>query len=215
MEPNSTKKEVKPAVKNVEVIGFGRRFLAIIIDGVIVFMASLLIGFLIGMVWMFMGWWTSAADWPWNTISIIVMVILSFVYYTGGWVRSSGQTLGKMVLGIRIVNWDGSPLTGGKLILRYLGYVVSALFASLGFIWIAIDKKRRGWHDLIAGTYVVSVMYEFPAPGEKVNFVASDAGKDWIWVVLWIFLALGTPAGAISTLWFLGPAVNNILNGLR
>ena len=215
MEPISTQEEVKPDVRNVEVIGFGRRFLAIIIDGVIVFMASLLIGFLVGMIWMFMGWWTSAADWPWSTISIIVMVILSFIYYTGGWVRSSGQTLGKMMLGIRIVNWDGSPLTSGKMILRYLGYVVSALFASLGFIWVAIDKKRRGWHDLIAGTYVVSIMHEFPAPGEEVNFVASDAGKGWIWVVLWIFLALGTPAGAISTLWFLGPAVNNILNGLR
>ena len=43
----------------------------------------------------------------------------------------------------------------GQAILRYIGYIVSALALSIGFIWIAIDKRRQGWHDKIARTYVI------------------------------------------------------------
>ena len=48
MESNSSQQPPKSDVRNVEVIGFGRRFLAIIIDGVFIFMVSLLIAFLLG-----------------------------------------------------------------------------------------------------------------------------------------------------------------------
>ena len=63
---------------------------------------------------------------------------------------------------------------------------------------------------MIAGTYVVSIMHEFPS-GDEVKIVASDAGKSWIWVVLWVVLALGAPVAVISSLWFLGPVAANIL----
>ena len=50
---------------------------------------------------------------------------------------------------------DGSAFGWGTALLRLVGlYVASAVFY-LGFIWIFIDKRRRGWHDLIAGTVVV------------------------------------------------------------
>ena len=35
--------------------------------------------------------------------------------------------------------------------------IISAMVILLGFVWILIDKKRQGWHDKIAGTYVVNV----------------------------------------------------------
>lgn len=214
MEPNSSQQSQKLDMKYIEVIGFGRRCFAIIIDGVFIFFVSLLIAFLLGMAMIVLDWWTSASDWPWSIVASILMLIVSLIYYTGKWVQSSGQTFGKYMMGIRIVSKDGSPLTTGKMILRYLGYYVSSLFASLGFVWVAIDKKRRGWHDMIAGTYVVSIMHEYPS-GEDVNIVPSDAGKSWVWVVLWIILALGAPAAVISSLWFLGPVAANILNGFR
>ena len=201
-------------VRNVEVTGFGRRALAIIIDGVFIFFVSLVITFVIGMTAMVLGWYIPSDNFPWGVLTAILNLLVSLIYYNGKWAQSSGQTFGKMMLGIRIINKDNSPLTTGKLLLRYLGYIVSALFASLGFVWVAIDKKRRGWHDMIAGTYVVSVMHEMPS-GEEVEFVASDAGKSWIWVVLWVFLALGAEAGMVSSLWFLGPTINNILRGLN
>ena len=50
---------------------------------------------------------------------------------------------------------DGGPISGGQALLRLVGYWVSGLVFYLGFIWVFVDKRRRGWHDLIAGTVVV------------------------------------------------------------
>ena len=72
------------------------------------------------------------------------------------WVRFGGQTPGKMAVGAKIVDVDtGEPITVGKGVLRYLGYFVSTLVFMLGFIWVALDSRKRGWHDYIAGTVVV------------------------------------------------------------
>jgi len=209
----SNQQSNNPDVRIVKVVGFGRRSLAIIIDGVFIFFASFIITFIIAMAAMVLGWYLPTENWPWQGLLVIMNLLVSLIYYNGKWVQTSGQTFGKMMLGIRIINWDGSPLTTGKMLLRYFGYILNAIFVSLGFIWVAIDKKRRGWHDLIAGTYVVSLMHEYPS-GEEVEFVASDAGKSWIWVFLWVFVVLGTETVFFSSLWFLGPTVNNILRGL-
>jgi uncharacterized RDD family membrane protein YckC len=50
---------------------------------------------------------------------------------------------------------DGGPLSIGQAVIRLIGYWVSSAVLYLGFIWVLIDKRRRGWHDLIAGTVVV------------------------------------------------------------
>ena len=39
--------------------------------------------------------------------------------------------------------------------MRLIGFYISGAIFYLGFIWILIDKRRRGWADLIAGTCVV------------------------------------------------------------
>ena len=41
--------------------------------------------------------------------------------------------------------------------MRYLAYLVSMLPLCFGFLWIAWDKKKQGWHDKIAKTYVIKV----------------------------------------------------------
>ena len=46
---------------------------------------------------------------------------------------------------------DGGPISGGQAILRLVGYWVSGFVLYLGYIWVFVDKRRRGWHDLIAG----------------------------------------------------------------
>jgi len=71
------------------------------------------------------------------------------------WVARSA-TPGKMLIRARIVDarTGGKPTTG-QLIGRYLGYYVSTLPLFLGFIWIALDKRKQGWHDKLARTVVV------------------------------------------------------------
>jgi hypothetical protein len=72
------------------------------------------------------------------------------------WARG-GQTLGMRVAGIRVVSdRDGSRIGWGAAILRLIGWWVSAAVLYIGFVWILIDSRRRGWHDLIAGTCVIS-----------------------------------------------------------
>lgn len=84
-------------------------------------------------------------------ISYIFPAVASITF----WIYRSA-TPGKMMLGLKIVDADsGGPCTTGQLIGRYLGYYVSILVAGLGFIWVAFDKRKQGWHDKLAGTLVI------------------------------------------------------------
>ncbi len=66
-----------------------------------------------------------------------------------------GQTLGKMALGVRVVNDQGRPPGIPRAIMReVIGKLLSGILY-IGFIWVAFDREKRGWHDHIAGTYVV------------------------------------------------------------
>ena len=91
--------------------------------------------------------------------------------------------------------------------------VISGLIFSLGFIWVAFDGKRQGWHDKLAGTYVIEEDDdETFSRTNEIKFVQSDPGKSWIWIIIWIILALTAPAALWGTLFFLGPIVNNLFN---
>ena len=67
-----------------------------------------------------------------------------------------GATPGKIAFSARIVDAkSGGRPEIGRLVLRYLAYMLSAAPLFLGFAWIAIDRRRQGWHDKIAGTLVI------------------------------------------------------------
>ncbi len=83
---------------------------------------------------------------------ILLLIVLLF------WV-TRGATPGKIWVGLRIVDAaTGGAVPFPRLVLRYLGYVVSALPLGLGFAWILWDRRRQGWHDKLAGTLVVHDM---------------------------------------------------------
>lgn len=66
-----------------------------------------------------------------------------------------GQTPGKRLLGMVVIDIYGERPGLARTLLRTTGYVISALLFSLGFLWIGFDRERRGLHDWLAGTYVV------------------------------------------------------------
>ena len=71
------------------------------------------------------------------------------------WIAKSA-TPGKMAIKAVIVDAStGAKPTSAKLLIRYLGYYVSMLPLFLGFIWVAFDKKKQGFHDKMANTVVV------------------------------------------------------------
>jgi uncharacterized RDD family membrane protein YckC len=67
-----------------------------------------------------------------------------------------GQTIGKMLTGIRIVKKNGIAITFGTVLLRHvLGYLLTAFTLCLGFLFAAFNHKGRALHDYVAGTTVV------------------------------------------------------------
>jgi uncharacterized RDD family membrane protein YckC len=66
------------------------------------------------------------------------------------------STPGKMAVGARVVDAaTGAPLGLGRGLVRYLGYFVSLVPLGLGFLWVAFDPRKQGWHDKMAGSVVV------------------------------------------------------------
>jgi uncharacterized RDD family membrane protein YckC len=84
-----------------------------------------------------------------------ITLFLDMIYFT--WFHGSiGQTPGKILLRLHVVQTTGETMTFGIAFLRWVGYLISKIFLYLGFVWIAFDRKKQGWHDKIAGTVVVT-----------------------------------------------------------
>lgn len=85
----------------------------------------------------------------------VLEAVISFGYYIL-LTAAFGATLGKMALGMRVVDESGQNAGFLKVLIREtIGKLVSAIVLFIGFIWILFDDKRQGWHDKIGGTFVV------------------------------------------------------------
>jgi uncharacterized RDD family membrane protein YckC len=86
---------------------------------------------------------------------VVAIFAVSLGYFPWFWVKG-GATPGMRIFNLRVVrDRDGGPIGWGEALLRLVGFWVSSIVFYLGFAWILIDKRRRGWHDLIAGTVMV------------------------------------------------------------
>jgi uncharacterized RDD family membrane protein YckC len=74
--------------------------------------------------------------------------------YTTGLHALGGQTIGKLIVGIRVVVGDGALPPLGTAFLRHLAYFASTAVLGLGFAMAALRPDKRALHDLIAGTRV-------------------------------------------------------------
>ncbi len=100
------------------------------------------------------GYWTDAeaVAGPWDIVLNYLMPAVVTVLF---WMYKSA-TPGKMAIKLIIVDAEsGGKPSSRQLLVRYLGYFVSTLPLCLGLIWVAIDKRKQGWHDKMAGTLVV------------------------------------------------------------
>lgn len=75
-------------------------------------------------------------------------------YYVGLWVFA-GQTLGKAVMGVRVISVDGGRIMPRKALIRLGGYWLSAIILFLGYLRVLVDERRRALHDKLAGTLVI------------------------------------------------------------
>ena len=108
----------------------------------------------------YMGFWIrfGAAIIDFIAIAVISCILPFFAYWLYYWLFTGlkGQTPGKMVVGLKVINAQGDrPGLGCAALREVLGRVISIIVLCLGFLWIAFDNSKQGWHDKIAGTYVV------------------------------------------------------------
>lgn len=83
-----------------------------------------------------------------NQVLPLLLIVLLWARY--------GATPGKYLMGCRVVDLrtGGNPGVG-RAALRYVAYLASLLPFMLGFLWVAWDPRKQGFHDKIAGTVVV------------------------------------------------------------
>lgn len=130
--------------------GFWHRFLASLIDAFI-FAAVLFIPLraIYGE-----GFWESDAlilgFWD-----FVLSHLMPFAVTVIFWLRYKA-TPGKLLTKLEVVDaLTGLQVRPGQAIIRYLGYIPSGLAFFIGFIWVAFDKRKQGWHDKLARTVVV------------------------------------------------------------
>jgi uncharacterized RDD family membrane protein YckC len=75
--------------------------------------------------------------------------------YLALFTAATGQTIGKMAVGLRVVSAEDEPLTTGRALIRTVALIGSALPAGLGLIPAGFDRAHRGLHDRLADTVVV------------------------------------------------------------
>src|SRR5215213_8515987 len=115
---------------------FGIRFVALLIDIVLLGVVGVVIRLILG-----------------NALGSAVNLLLGLAYYAYLEGSPSGQTVGKRAMSIRVIDFaGGGPIGPGRALLRYLGRILSSIPCLLGYFWMLWDKDKQTWHDKIATT---------------------------------------------------------------
>jgi len=92
--------------------------------------------------------------WMW-LLFVLPNTVLTCIYF-GYFHAATGQTVGKWMCGLRVVTaGDGSTPGWGRSLVRCAGYFLSSFFLYAGFFWVVLNRRKRAWHDYLAGTVVI------------------------------------------------------------
>lgn len=117
----------------IQYASFGERFLARIIDGVIIFIPSYVIPLIF----------------PWLYCSLLES-------------SKSGATLGKRIIGIRVTDLNGAQIGFGPATGRFFGQILSTMIIFIGYFMMLFNTRRQTLHDMMAGTIVIRANQAFP-----------------------------------------------------
>ncbi len=155
---------------NTNYAGFWMRFLAVIIDGILIaivrslLVAPILVGMglsvtseaqsfdsddpssllpLIGTIMAFAG------------ITALISTVIWVLYYTLMESSKYQATIGKLALGLIVTDMSGNKLDFTKALVRNLCKIISSIILGIGYLMAAFTDKKQGLHDMIANTLVV------------------------------------------------------------
>lgn len=161
----------QPSPLQGQYAGFFSRFLAFMIDLLIVSATVVVLGAVVNLILDFFGLQATVDEWLQDSSSRIGMLLRLFTaiygvtfvavsYFVLFWVFTAGQTIGNSVMGLRVVRLNGVRLSVLRALARYIFLWLSVIPFGLGILWILVDDQRQGWHDSIVGTCVI---YDWPA----------------------------------------------------
>ncbi len=140
--------DARPPGSAIVYVGFWIRLWASAVDSLLMMLVVVPVG------WFVFGTFDGALDRT-GALDFVTSTVLPAMIVLVFWIRTQG-TPGKALFHARIVDArTGQPAGTAQLFVRYLGYYVSAIALGLGFLWIAVDARKQGWHDKMAGTIVI------------------------------------------------------------
>lgn len=140
-------------------VGFWKRLVACGIDSFVIFALYLFACFDMGLTMGLVGFTEQGIDQLVETYGFVfnILFMLTLWLYFAFMESSSHQaTIGKMVMGIKVVDFDWNPVSFWRATGRFFGKYVSAVIFYIGFLMVGFTKKKQGLHDIMAGTLVVN-----------------------------------------------------------
>ncbi len=128
--------------------GFWIRALAALLDFLVFLLVQFSFGLIGGRVW-----GPDVASTPTFRPIVVLFTVVFAGAYSTLLLALGGQTIGKMLVGVRVVAGEELPSIGAAL-LRFIGYFVSLGTLTLGYVMAGLRQDKRALHDLIAGTRV-------------------------------------------------------------
>jgi uncharacterized RDD family membrane protein YckC len=124
--------------------GFWIRTLAAIVDAIILGAIAGAIAFVL-----------VYADGRMSILRVLAPLLVCFLYLPAMWSSPMQATLGQSLCRLRVIRLDGRTLSFSCGVLRVFGMILAAAVLGLGYIMVAFNHRKRGMHDIIAGTCVV------------------------------------------------------------
>jgi uncharacterized RDD family membrane protein YckC len=117
--------------------GFWLRFVAVIIDSIIIGIVSGILGAIV------------------PPLASIINLLVAGGYYV--YLESSEYqgTVGKILLGLKVTDLKGQRITPQMATIRFFGRIISGIILGIGYLMAAFTEKKQALHDLIANTLVI------------------------------------------------------------
>ena len=150
MEP-SPADELESAPLSVPVAPLGQRFLAGVVDGLLLLLA---LAFFVAIFWWVVGGRLYLRPTYLGALGFVAgFLVLTYFALFG---RLAPASPGQQAVGLTLRSLDGIAPTAGQAFWRAFGYLVSLSALMLGFVWALVDNEGLTWHDRISGTFLAS-----------------------------------------------------------
>ena len=149
--------------------GFWKRFLAYIIDAIVLSIVSMI---LVIPFFIMAGIGAMGSDSDYGNgagvammmamlggyilIAILLVMVAGWLYYALMESSAKGATLGKMALGIKVTDMNGNRISFGRATGRYFGKIISGLIIYIGYIMAGFTQQKQALHDIMAGCLVIN-----------------------------------------------------------